>query len=172
MFKRGPVIVVAVVIAVLGCLVFMSNTSKGNEAPKTYQQQMKELADTFTKIETEGQSSVQGTNGDPTKLLAAMQGVHSRKELYLRKLEAISPPEKFKEIHAALVEWRNKEQENESQMLEGMDEYAKSKSKAVEQKMEILSQDNEAIEKEFEAKTSAIAKKNGFDSVEKFLQSQ
>lgn len=160
--------IVCVVIMALG-VKSACDSQKHEAKPVDYQAQMQQLSDEFTELEKSGQAAVQNSQGNPAKVLASMEELHAKKETYLRKLEALTPPDKFKELHVVLIEWRNKEQDNEGKMLAGFREYAKSPTKETEAKVEALSQENGAIGSTYEEKTKAIAKKNGFNSVQEFL---
>ena len=161
---------VALLIIVAGFKVGVDYTKNRKAPDAEYLTQMQALSDRFASLEKEGQQTLTTSGKDPQVLLDSLAKIQAKKEEYIRDLQALDPPDKYKEFQQTLIEWRVKEHLNEQQLLEGFVQYSKDRSEKTSSKIDDLTKANEDIGKTFEEKTRAIAKKYGFDSVEKFLR--
>ena len=164
--------VLCLVILVAGLKVGCASQEEKPMVVGDYQKQMIALAADFGKLEKEGQDAVQKNGKDANGILSGLQAMHAKKEADVQKLKSLTPPEKYKELHQVLVEWKTKEFDNETRMLDGMRRYSMNQSKEIEGEMDALSKESEDIMKVYDAKTQAIAKNNGFKSVDQFLSAK
>lgn len=164
--------VLCLVILIAGLKVGCASTQEKPLPISDYQKQMVALAADFGKLEKEAQNSVQQNGKDANGILQGLQAMHTKKEADVKKLKSLTPPEKYKELHESLIEWKTKEFDNETKMLDGMRRYAMSQSKGIESEMDALAKESDDIMKLYDAKTQAIAKKNGFDTVDQFLSAK
>ncbi len=164
--------VLCLVILIAGLKVGCASGDEKPLAISDYQKQMIALAADFGKLEKEGQDAVQKNGKDAAGILSGLQAMHAKKEADVQKLKSLTPPEKYKELHESLIEWKSREFDNETKMLDGMRRYAMGQSKEVESEMDALSKESDDIMKLYDAKTQAIAKKNGFNTVDQFLSAK
>lgn len=108
------------------------------------------------------------TPGSAKELLDALTKVHQDKDKYLADLQALDVPKKYEEAHATFLAWKKQEQETEGKLIEGYKAFNAGK-KDIADKIDAMVQTSDRISKEYQDKLSGIAKKNGFESVEKFF---
>jgi predicted nucleic acid-binding Zn-ribbon protein len=177
MLKRMIYRIVAIVIIVAGFkFAWNSRKPSTNLTPEQeYTQKMTELSSRYEAIEKEGEAANDRAATQPAKtpgsaadLLNALSKVHQEKDQYLADLQSLNVPKKYEEAHATFLAWKKQEQETEGQLIEGYKQFSAGK-KDVEAKIDSMIQAGDRLSKEYEDKLSSIAKKNGFDSFQKFL---
>lgn len=159
---------VCIVIILAGFRLFWV---RSKPADAEYLRQMQTLSSDFARLEESGQRALanQSPGRSVDDLLLELTRVFEQKSDYIRSLQALNPPKKYEEFHRTLVEWRLKEHENEGQLLAGYREYSKARSKGTETTLESLTKANDEIGKKYEAMLTEIVKKNGSESIDKFL---
>lgn len=180
MVKRMIFRTVALVLIIAG-FRFAINSKRPNSnltLEQEYHQKMALLSSRYDAIEKEGEdanakavSAPPKSPGSALELLDALSKIHKEKDQYLAELQALDVPKKFEEAHSTFLAWKKQEQEAEGKLIEGYKAFNAGK-KDVADRIESMIQSSERISKEYEDKLSGIAKKNGFDSIQKFLHAE
>ena len=177
MIKRIIYRTVAIVLIVAGFKFAWNSKRSGSDltVEQEYHQKMTELSNRYEAIEKEGQVANEKAAKQPvktpataTELLTTLSKIHAEKDQYLADLQALDVPKKYEEAHATFLAWKKQEQETEGKLIEGYKAFNAGK-RDVANKIESMIQTSDRISKEYEDKLSGIAKKNGFDSIQKFL---
>ena len=177
MIKRIIFRTVAFVIIVAGFKFAIDTKRPGSNhtVEQEYHQKMAELSRRYEAIEKEGvaanttaESRPPGTPGTAQELLAALNKVHQEKERYIADLNALNVPKKFEEAHTTFLAWKKQEQETERKLIDGYAAYNSGK-KELASKIDEMLKSSEKVSQQYEEKLSSIAKKSGFDSIEKFF---
>jgi hypothetical protein len=177
MIRRIIYRTVAIVLIVAGFKFAWNSKRSGSDltVEQEYHQKMAELASRYEAIEKKGGAANEKaakqpvkTAGTATELLNTLSKVHGEKDQYLADLKALDVPKKYEEAHATFLAWKKQEQETEGKLIEGYKAFSTGK-RDIANKIDSMIQTSDRISKEYEDKLSGIAKKNGFDSIQKFF---
>ncbi len=177
MIKRFIFKIVLVAIVVLGIRYAIGNKKSGENVTdeQAYSQKMGAFSERSNAIEKEVQdvnakiaSQPAKTPGSGKELLDTLTRAYQEKDKYLAELQAIDVPKKYEEAHTTFLAWQKQEHETEGKLIEGYKAYYEGK-KEVAASIDSLLESSTKVSKAYESKLADIAKKNGFDSIQKFL---
>ena len=177
MIKRLIVRVVVLALIIGGVRYAISSKKSGNDLTEEqqYSQKMSELSERNNAIEKEVQdanakavSQPAKTPGSGKELLDTLTKAYQEKDKYLADLQAIDVPKKYEEAHSTFLAWQKQEHETEGKLIDGYKAYNEGK-KEVAATIDLLVESSTKVSKAYESKLADIAKKNGFDSIQKFL---
>lgn len=177
MIKRFIFRFVAIVILIAG-FKYACNSKKSTDsatAEHEYTQKMTELTARKEAIEKEvadanAKAAMQPakTPGSANEMLDALNKAYKEKDQYLAELQNLDVPKKFEEAHSTFLSYQKQEHETEAKLIDGYKAYNAGK-KEVAATIDALVQSSEKISKAYEDKLNAIAKKNGFSSIQSYF---
>lgn len=177
MIKRLIFRLVLIAMLIAG-FKYACNSRKSSDpvaAEHEYTQKMTELTARKEAIEKEvadanAKAAMQPakTPGSANEMLDALSKAYKEKDQYLAELQSIDVPKKFEEAHSTFLSYQKQEHETEAKLIDGYKAYNAGK-KELAASIDSLVQSSEKISKSYEDKLDAIAKKNGFSSIQNFF---
>ena len=177
MIKRliFKIVIVAVIVMGIRYMIGHKKSDVNLTDEQAYSQKMSELSERNNAIEKEVQdanakavSQPARTPGSGKELLVTLTKAYQEKDKYLADLQAIDVPKKYEEAHSTFLAWQKQEHETEGKLIDGYKAYNEGK-KEVAATIDSLVESSTKVSKAYESKLADIAKKNGFDSIQKFL---